>query len=168
MRERLKFTLKAWVVITVTTLALSWLTEAFFKYILGVELPEQGQVEIVRKLIEARAWKAIGLNLGLVLVAAPVVEEIIFRWVTRLGWRWPVAWGMISSVMATMFTAAHYYMSGTHFPDNAFVALFAFGLMQAWLYKHTKWLWCSMLTHALFNTTNIVLLVIMLICGLDR
>ena len=162
MSEKLKFTLKAWVVITVTTLALSALTEGFFKYILGMELPEQNQVEVVRQLIKARAWKLLLINGGLVLAAMPCLEECIFRWVTRFGWSRPKVWWFLAILFAALFAAAHYTQPGSHFPDNAFLALFAFALLQSALYRRTRALWCAMLTHALFNLTNVVLLLVMI------
>ena len=40
----------------------------------------------------------------------------------------------------------------------AFIALFFFGVAQCWLYRKTDRIWCPMLNHALFNLTNVVLL----------
>lgn len=57
-----------------------------------------------------------------------------------------------------LFSAAHYISQP--WPDTAFLALFIFGLAQCWLYVKTERLWCTMLNHALFNLTNLVLLFI--------
>ena len=46
-------------------------------------------------------------------------------------------------------------------PNNAFIALFFFGMAQCWLYRKTDRLWAPMLNHALFNLTNLVLLFIL-------
>ena len=57
---------------------------------------------------------------------------------------------------AALFSAAHYLQFP--FPDDAFLALFFFGLAQCWLYTKTDRLWCAMLNHGLFNLTNLILL----------
>ena len=60
---------------------------------------------------------------------------------------------------SALFSAAHYIAQP--FPDSAFIALFFFGLAQCWLYSKTDHIWCPMLNHALFNLTNIVLLLVL-------
>jgi len=45
--------------------------------------------------------------------------------------------------------------------NNAFIALFLFGMAQCWLYKTTSWLWSPILNHALFNATNVALIFIL-------
>ncbi len=59
---------------------------------------------------------------------------------------------------AAAFSAAHYIQMP--WPNNAFIALFFFGLAQCWLYRKTDYLWCPALNHALFNTANLVLMFI--------
>ena len=46
-------------------------------------------------------------------------------------------------------------------PNNAFVALFFFGMAQCWLYNKTGKLWTALLNHALFNLTNLILIFIL-------
>ncbi|MBQ2630168.1 MAG: CPBP family intramembrane metalloprotease, partial [Kiritimatiellae bacterium] len=65
----------------------------------------------------------------------------------------------LAVVVAALFSAAHYISQP--FPDSAFIALFFFGLAQCWLYAKTDRSWCPMLNHALFNLTNIVLLLVL-------
>ena len=63
---------------------------------------------------------------------------------------------LLSSVL---FASAHYVQQP--WPDAAFLALFFFGAAQCWLYRRTGRLWCAMLSHALFNLTNLVLLLLL-------
>lgn len=149
MSAKLKFTLKAWPAIFLIAVTLSYLTEWGAKWLFGIELPEQTQVETVKAMFRNGPWTIIALNLIIVLVAMPALEELLFRWVTRFH---KVLWPVTSA----LFAAAHYIQAD--FPDNAFIALFAFGLCQCWLYRRTGALWCAMLNHSLFNLTNVVLL----------
>ena len=126
------------------------------------------------------------INIPLVIAILPFLEECIFRGLLftlpqRLFSRYggetppphssptsqssptsgrvrlaPVALAIISSVL---FSAAHYLQMP--WPNDAFLALFFFGLAQCWLYRKTGHLWCAMLNHGLFNLTNLVLLFIL-------
>ena len=86
-----------------------------------------------------------------------VVEYLLRTFAMRLAAKlWPYLAVLISSAL---FSAAHYISQP--FPDSAFIALFFFGLAQCWLYKKTDRIWCAMLNHALFNLTNVVLLLVL-------
>ena len=64
-----------------------------------------------------------------------------------------------AAAASAAFSAAHYVEAP--WPDNAFFALFFFGLAQCWLYRHTRaWygIWSPILNHFLFNLTNLILL----------
>ena len=154
--KNLKFTLKAWPVIAGATIGLCFLTQTVAKGF-GIELPDQQNIEIVKRLAGLN-WQ-FALLCAQVLVIMPVLEELIFRGLLfRLPqsfWRQSALLAIISS---TAFSAAHYIAQP--WPDAAFLALFFFGLAQCWLYRKTQRLWCSMLNHSLFNLTNLVLLFI--------
>ena len=106
----------------------------------------------------------------------PVIEEFIFRWflvrmpARRLGLDTKTATVPLVVFSSSLFSFAHYidYVSiinGRGFAltgwNPAFIALFFFGLAQCWLYRKTDRIWCPMLNHALFNLTNLVLLLFM-------
>lgn len=162
--SNLKFTLKAWPVIAAATIGLCFLTQGVAK-LFGIDLPEQQNVEVVRSwLMHAfdsfRHFLNCASLIAQVVILLPVIEEFVFRWllfmlpvrrIERLAAR--IALLVISSAL---FSAAHY--TRQPFPDAAFIALFFFGIAQCWLYKKTDRIWCSMLNHALFNLTNIVLM----------
>ncbi len=149
MKRKLKFTLKAWPVIFLIAVALSWLTGVVAKQVFGIELPEQNQVETMRRLFRNGPVSLVVFSLALVIGVMPVVEEFVFRWVTRFS---KVLWPLSS----VLFSAAHYLQAP--FPDNAFLALFAFGMCQCWLYRKTGSIWCAVINHALFNLTNLAFL----------
>lgn len=162
--KTLKTTLKAWPTVFLIAVTLSCLTQGVAK-LLGIELPEQASLEWVKA---ARGWAFVKICL-FVLVGAPVGEELLFRFLLFKGPLWlagkmrrlrpslaieesPALVAVVSSVL---FVAAHYGRANP-FPDNAFVALFFFGLAQCWLYRRTGRLWSPVLNHALFNLTNLV------------
>ena len=166
----LKLTLKAWPVIALATIGLCYLTQLVARWF-GIELPDQANIEIVKRYA---GWNKTFLILcAQVLVLMPALEELIFR---LLLFTLPVKWagkhergsGVLAALTKTapraifssaLFSAAHYLAQP--FPDSAFIALFFFGLAQCWLYKKTGHLWCAILNHGLFNLTNLVLLFIL-------
>ena len=156
MKTTLKTTLKAWPLITLATAALCFLTQGIAK-LFGIELPDQANLEIVRR---AAGWN---LNFALlvlqIVVILPIVEELIFRLPLKIAvrkkWRMPDTI-VFASVLSVLFSAARYIAQP--FPDSAFIALFFFGMAQCYLYKKTSSIWAPVLNHTLFNLTNLVLL----------
>ena len=156
MKMTLKTTLKAFPAITLITAALCFLTQGVAK-LFGIELPDQANLEIVRR---AAGWN---LNFALlvlqIVVILPIVEELIFRLPLKIAFRkkWRMTGTIIfAAALSALFSAAHYIAQP--FPDSAFFALFFFGMAQCYLYKKTGTIWASVLNHTLFNLTNLVLL----------
>lgn len=161
---RLKFVLRACPWVFMLTVAFSFLTQ-HVGALLGFDFPDQTSINLVRRCAGWN-WNFVSI-LVQVLILAPVLEELIFRGVlfklSALGLRrvW-TARQIVPSVAvlsSVLFSAAHYFKAP--FPDNAFLALFFFGLAQCWIYRRTNAIWCAMLNHCLFNTTNLVLLFIL-------
>lgn len=168
--KNLRLTLKAWPVIFLITVTLSYATQALAKAF-GIDLPEQANIELVRRYA---GWNTVFVLLVLqIVVILPVLEELLFRWCL---WRAPllclrrhgtaVAMG-IAVLSSCVFSFAHYVDYAACIKDgsfvlraldNAFIALFFFGFAECWLYRRTGRLWVPMLNHALFNLTNLVLL----------
>ena len=171
MQNRLKFTVKAWPVVAAATIGICFLTKTVAGWF-GIDIPDQMNVEIVRQwglhcLDSLRSFATFALLLAQVLALLPAIEEVIFRWLlfrlpSRVVERHSGGCAKKAAAIASMaassalFSAAHYIAQP--FPDAAFIALFFFGLAQCWLYAKTDRIWCPMLNHALFNTTNLVLL----------
>ena len=161
--KNLKFTLSAWPVIAIATIGLCYLTQTIAKWF-GIELPDQENIEIVRR---CAGWNwSFAFLCVQILVLMPATEELIFRWLFfMLPVRRYVRWRQLltksflipAAVCASaLFSAAHYLAQP--FPDAAFLALFFFGLAQCWLYRKTDRIWCVMLNHGLFNLTNLILM----------
>ena len=177
--KNLKLTLKAWPVIALATIGLCYLTQTVAKWF-GIELPDQQNIEIVKRYL---GWNRTFALLCLqIIVLLPAVEELIFRYcLFRLpikvgralrarrnqnkavtvppgdcGEAGVLALPLTAAISSLLFSAAHYLAQP--WPDAAFIALFFFGLAQCWLYKKTNRLWCAILNHALFNLTNLILL----------
>ena len=170
----LHLTLKAWPVIAIATIGLCYLTQTVAKWF-GIELPDQANIEIVKRYA---GWNRTFLILcAQVLILMPALEELIFRYLlfklpTKKLAKFrrftdspdsliakPSITKFVAVFSSILFSAAHYLAQP--WPDAAFIALFFFGLAQCWLYKKTGHLWCAILNHGLFNLTNLVLLFIL-------
>ena len=105
----------------------------------------------VRLLAEAKSWWTT-IYLGVfAVVIAPVAEEFIFRgmlfpFVKQLGWP-RLAWLGVSFLFALI-----------HLNAPTFVPLFGFALALTWLYEKTDNLLAPITAHALFNATNLAVL----------
>ena len=156
-----KTTLAAWPIIFGIVAGICYLTTLISEWI-GHPLPAQPSLEAIRNMrgLQLVKWCLI------IVVGAPVLEELIFRfclfraplWVTgkmlKSGPQRIVSMGLAVG-SAILFTAAHYRGIAL---NNAFVALFAFGIAQCVLLVRTHSLASPILNHALFNMTNLVLL----------
>ena len=168
---KLKFTLKAWPVIALATIGLCYLTQTVADW-LGVELSEQQNVELVRwccshAFDSGRHFASFVFVIAQIVILAPAIEECLFRFASRLAWKRLALWGALCTILSAVFSFVHYpdypQVLKTHALvlkplDNAFVALFFFGIAQCWLYRRTGRLWCAILNHGLFNLTNLLLL----------
>ncbi len=158
MREKLKTTICWAPLVTVTVMGLCFLTELVTGW-LGVKLPPQPSLTTLHN---SRGLQ-LAVNLAIILVLAPIIEEGIFR---GLFYRLPVrllpqsgrrvTGPLFVLVSAGLFTAAHYLQMP--FPDNAFLALFAMGTLQCRIYEKTDTLWCPICVHAFFNGVNAAIL----------
>ena len=161
----MKLALKWCVPITLAAQGLAWLSGQV-ALLLGFELPApQPLVQFFTN--PGIAWqKKAGLG-ALVLLGAPIYEEIIFRmglfnflcWarkkydacrrhgeaVTRKGF--PFAAAILSGVV---FAAVHKHVA-------TFVPLLFLGVAFAWLYWKSSTIRSSILCHFVFNLINIVL-----------
>ncbi len=177
---RLALTLRAWPVIAFATIGLCFFT-GWVAGLFGITLDEQETVRQMRDM-GAHAWRLYCraglpalfedvasrrflLNVAAVSVVAPVFEETLFRWLlARIPcgrtafFSAPVGRRLVvcAAASSALFSLAHYLQ--TPKSNNAFLALFFFGLAQCWLYRKAERLWSPMLNHALFNLTNLVLL----------
>jgi membrane protease YdiL (CAAX protease family) len=106
----------------------------------------------VELLNNAPLWPT-GIYLAIfAVVLAPVAEEFIFRgvlfpFVKNLGFP-RLAWIGVSLLFALI-----------HVDAAIFIPLFVLALMLTWLYEKTENLLAPVIAHALFNATNLVMLI---------
>lgn len=168
--SRFKLTLFVSVAAFIGAVAVCWIFEK-----LG--FPEQNQVKMIRDMA---GWnRRFLLTVAWVLAVMPMVEEFLFR---RLLFRLPSrllskdeprrffdfhAQFVCAILSSAVFSFAHYIdfaslFAGRGFAltpvSNAFLALFLLGFTWCWLYRRTDAIWCSMVSHSLFNAANLVML----------
>ena len=114
-------------------------------------LPE-GQ-EAVDLFIKNKSWWLRGYLAVFAMVLAPVAEEFVFRgllypFLKQLG-RPRLAWLGVSFLFAVI-----------HANLPTLLPLFIFALLLTWLYEKTDCLLAPILAHSLFNTVNLVILLL--------
>ena len=166
--SKLKLTLLTTVAVLLGAIAICQIFE-------WIGFPEQDQVRMIK---EMAGWnKLFILTVVQVLFVMPPIEEFLFRYLLfRLPSRLiskeePPEFFIfhfsffIAILSSAIFSFCHYIdfqsiFAGRGFAllpiSNAFLALFYVGFAWCWLYHRTKSIWCSMLSHSLFNAINLV------------
>lgn len=96
----------------------------------------------------------IAVLILVVVVGAPVVEEMVYRGVVQPGL--VRAWGARRGIL---FTAVLF--AAIHFQPIEFPGLFAFALVLGWARQSTDRLGLSVITHTAFNATGLLLVFLM-------
>jgi len=92
---------------------------------------------------------SILLALPVVCLAAPVVEETIFRGVLYRWLRGVLPLGTAMFASGAVFALAH--------ADTLlFLPLLGFGMLLAWIYERSGSIWPGVVVHALFNLAGII------------
>jgi membrane protease YdiL (CAAX protease family) len=102
---------------------------------------------------EARGGWIILLGL-VVIVGAPIVEEIVYRGVVQPGL--VASWGRSAGILVTAALFAAIHMQPVEFPG-----LFVFALVLGWARHSTGTIGTSIVTHMAFNTTGLALVVLL-------
>lgn len=89
------------------------------------------------------------LALPVVAVAAPIVEETVFRGVVYRWLRGVMPVNLAMGVSAAVF-------AGAHFIRLLLLPLFGLGILLAWIYERSGSIWPGVLVHALFNLVGVV------------
>lgn len=89
-----------------------------------------------------------------VVVGAPIVEEIVYRGVVQPGL--VVSWGARAGILTTAALFAAIHMQPVEFPG-----LFAFALVLGWARHSTGTIGMSIVTHMAFNATGLALVVLL-------
>ena len=102
---------------------------------------------------EARGGWIILLGL-VVIVGAPIAEEIVYRGVVQPGL--VASWGRLAGILVTAALFAAIHMQPVEFPG-----LFVFALVLGWARHSTGTIGTSIVTHMAFNTTGLALVVLL-------
>ena len=89
-----------------------------------------------------------------VVVGAPIVEEILYRGVVQPGL--VSSWGRTTGILVTAALFAAIHMQPVEFPG-----LFAFALVLGWARHSTGTIGTSIVTHMAFNATGLALVVLL-------
>ena len=89
-----------------------------------------------------------------VVVGAPIVEEIVYRGVVQPGL--VASWGRTAGIVTTAALFAAIHMQPIEFPG-----LFAFALVLGWARHSTGTIGTSIVTHMAFNATGLALVVLL-------
>lgn len=136
-------TLAAWALLQAST----WALES-----LGMPSQSQAAVEAVR---QAEHFWERGMLFTFAVVSAPIVEELVFR-----GVLWPFLRDRGLRLSGSLGVAVLFGIIHGSLP--ALASLILLGLFWVWLYERTGDLTTAMLSHALFNLTNFVWLLVSL------
>ena len=112
------------------------------------DLKEQAPVKDFRN---ATSHFTLALKIGMACLAAPVVEEFLFR-----GYIYGTVKRFTSPVFAAVVSSALFAAAHAHLP--ALFPLWGLAIILVISYEATKCLWVPVGIHAFFNAANIILL----------
>ena len=99
--------------------------------------------------VQKQYGHSILLALPVVCIAAPIVEETVFRGVLYRWLRGVLPIGAAMAVSGAVFAALHAV-------TLLFLPLMGFGILLAWIYERSGSIWPGVLVHALFNLAGII------------
>jgi len=105
-------------------------------------------------LVDAAHGSWVVLLAVVVIVGAPIVEEIVYRGVVQPGL--VASWGRTAGIVVTAALFAAIHMQPVEFPG-----LFAFALVLGWARHSTGTIGMSIVTHMAFNATGLALVVLL-------
>lgn len=149
----LKRALRLALLVFIGALPAVWLVQAasvFTLTALGHPPDDQMAVQLIDN---AKSWWARSYFAVFAVVLAPVTEEFIFRgllypFIKQFGWP-RLAFGGVSVLFALI-----------HFDVATFLPLLLLALVLVWLYEKTDNLLAPITVHALFNASNLAMLVL--------
>jgi hypothetical protein len=155
-----KLALKWFVPITLVAMGLAWVSEQIV-VLLGFDLPSPQP--LVQLFTDPNVpWPRKMKYAAFAVVAAPIVEEIIFRMGMFNLFVWLGRRYIASAATRTGFPLVAALLSGVvfavvHLHAATFVPLWFLGVAFAWLYWKGGTIRASMLAHFLFNLINLSL-----------
>jgi membrane protease YdiL (CAAX protease family) len=135
--------------------ALAWVTYVLFAGFLA-PLLQPDQQDVTRELgTDKDELGSIAVAAFLIVIAAPVSEELFFRGFMFGGLRRSFSLLPAAAISAAVWGALHLGAGNI----GVAVQLAIFGVILAWLYERSGTLWAPVLAHAINNTIAFVLLV---------
>jgi len=107
--------------------------------------------EPVKMLRESKSTLHLALSIALACVAAPVVEEMLFR-----GYLYGVLKQLTNPLFAATIVGALFAVVHGNLP--ALLPLWVFSILLSLAYEFTRCLWVPVGMHVFFNAANIVLM----------
>lgn len=101
------------------------------------------------QVVQQQYGHSLLLALPVVCIAAPIVEETVFRGVIYRWLRGVLPLGYAMALSAAVFAVAHAI-------SVLFLPLMGLGILLAWIYERSRSLWPGVLVHALFNLVGII------------
>jgi membrane protease YdiL (CAAX protease family) len=137
--------------------AVGWIAGIIVHWIRGI-VPEAIAHDTLELFMESPADGSFILMGLLVVVAAPVMEEVLYRGLLqetlrRVGAR---PWAAIT-ITSVLFAAMHWSNTAPH----AVIGLFVLSLGFGWVYERTGRLTAAIVMHAVFNISNLALALLM-------
>jgi membrane protease YdiL (CAAX protease family) len=135
--------------------ALAWVTYILFAGFLS-PLLQPDQQDVTRELgTDKEELGSVAVAAFLIVIAAPVSEELFFRGFMYGGLRRSMSLLPAAAISAAVWGALHLGAGNI----GVAVQLAVFGVILAWLYERSGTLWAPVLAHAINNTIAFVLLV---------
>ena len=105
--------------------------------------------EVTRTLLVPQAWPEVAASVGIVVLVAPLLEEMVFR-----GFLLPAVSRRTGPAVAILLTAALFGL--VHRPFFYAGPTFALGVLLGWLYWRTGRLWVSVGCHGAHNAVMVI------------
>ena len=135
--------------------ALAWLAYILFAAVL-TPLLQPDQQDVTRELGTNReSTFSVAVAAILIVVAAPLSEELFFRGFMFGGLRRSLSLWPAALISAVVWGSLH--LSGGNI--GVAIQLAVFGVILAWLYERSGTLWAPIMAHTLNNTIAFVLLI---------
>ncbi|MEL6351687.1 MAG: CPBP family intramembrane glutamic endopeptidase [Cyanobacteria bacterium J06627_28] len=146
-RERPRFSILYGLLLVASLLLFSMGSFSVLLYVLSLSFPDYAAKILETDLMPGGGNSSYpqlynALMMCLLLVYAPLVEELVFRGILLQRWamKWGLRWGVVTSSL--LFGLLHF---------NNPVGLTLFGLVMGLLYVRTRSLWVPVLCHCLNN-----------------
>lgn len=126
---------------------------AIFHLFQGAPLPEQLAVYFLKMTLAHPFY--LFLAVFTIIIAAPVIEELLFRGFLQSWIRQHLGRGQAICVTSALFALFHYSPEQGIANVTIVASLFVFSLFIGFVYEKEGSLACPMMLHSLFNTINV-------------